>query len=99
MSDWQVGDLALCIDDGPRDWHTPKQTQALRQLCRGQIYTVSAIGRHSSYGGSIMLVGLSATHEQMGVGWHSIRFRKIRPSAIEHIEALKRLPVEVKEDA
>ncbi len=30
--------------------------------------------------------------------WHATRFRKIRPSAIKHIEALKDVPLHVREN-
>lgn len=99
MSDWQVGDLAVCVDGGPgRDSRWRVCGQLFREgdgpLEAGQIYTVRAIRAdvdHLAFG----LVEIPGP-------WRADRFRKLRPDAHEACEEefatlLKRAPAKVHE--
>lgn len=98
MSDWQKGDLALCLEGGPpRESVAWDGTRYYRETYRSgailierNVYTVCLVG--DLIGG---IVGLSFAEEEGP--WASSRFRKIRPSAIKHIEALKDIPVPARE--
>jgi hypothetical protein len=89
MSDWQVGDLAVCVDDSPAR-HGP----AIRCLSAGIAYTVSRVrywnGAGKPHGPALYLVGVSyhGSPRPNGEprGWHSNRFRKIRPDEHEDCE-------------
>lgn len=89
MTDWQVGDLALCTDDSPSIY-------GKTCIRRGAIYTVEKVVEDA---GAVGVTLADVAHNPATLGYYAKRFRKIRPSAIEHIEALKRLPVKEPEDA
>lgn len=76
--DWQVGDLALCVDDGPAKTYggRPEADPSwLRNLRRGAIYRVSGLvpGRSGDT--------LGMWDEDRHAGGCVTRFRKIRPHA------------------
>ena len=67
--DWQVGDLALCVDDGPSAFGESN-------LVRGRCYTVAALS--PCYDG-IPGLHLVEVISKSPVGFDPPRFRKIRP--------------------
>jgi hypothetical protein len=80
MSDWQAGDLALCVDDTPP--RNPLNRPAFK-LKAGQTYCVSAIVHG-------ILVDGEPPHRISPivgpVGWREERFRKIRPDEHQSCE-------------
>ena len=78
MTDWAVGDLAVCVDDRPcncgcRDW----------AIAKGAAYRVTRVwpaGR-----GGLSLDGIDPMPPHIAFG--AIRFRKIRPDEHEPCEA------------
>lgn len=95
MSDWQKGDLALCIN--AKDEFDVGY--CLLEL--GQVYTVVGVDLRDAdiWGVGLYLAEVTAieTGSHYGSFWGG-RFRKIRPSAIKHIEALKDVPLPVREN-
>lgn len=97
MSDWQVGDLALCVDDGPcKCCGTPVTIVSGRLYRVAQIFVTDKNRRRllSTY---LRLEGnCAATQEHpLAAGHRDVRFRKIRPDEHtdcepEFIELLKR---------
>lgn len=69
MSDWQPGDLALCVDD---------TNLAMGRIRRGGLYTVEQVrvGRHVAHGECVCL-DLRGVDDLFG--YAAPRFRKIRP--------------------
>ena len=94
MSDWARGDLALCVRGGT--WmrrHTgvihsdgPKTGDILRVVSVLVNYGLQ-FSEYPNLCGPEFLRGFNPS-----------RFRKIRPSAINHIEALKDVPLPVREN-
>lgn len=93
MSDWQVGDLAVCVDAGPcrcePDCKTP-----LTGLEVGRIYRVTAI-RSVCWAGAPWVnldIGLPPTpqHDPLETGANVERFRKIRPCEEEFTKLVRR---------
>lgn len=85
MSDWQVGDLAVCVDATPDILGNPVP------LKEGVVYLVSGItpaGIASKYGRTNRLSGLAlkGVPNKWPCGWAPERFRKIRPDAQEACE-------------
>lgn len=82
MSDWQVGDLAVCVDvgDAPRTKFSGTGV-AGRRLSLGATYTVVAIGAHRVTSETILLMEGQPNYAG------AFRFRKIRPDAHEACEA------------
>lgn len=83
--DWQVGDLALCIDP----LLTGKigvGSGAARPVC-GRIYRVSGLFEGVNKSGTALLSGLMFVGLPTGLAWHCSSFRKIRPDvAADEIE-------------
>ena len=82
MSDWQVGDLAVCVDD--RD---------CRKLANGRVYGVVEVippGSVSSDGvpNSTGITGLrlAGVQNRPHCAWSEYRFRKVRPDKHEACE-------------
>lgn len=78
--DWQVGDLALCVDDGPMkiiDGLNETNAEAVRNLRKGAIYHVDIIAR----GKTVDCLGIAERKRR--AGGCSTRFRKIRPLSDE----------------
>lgn len=72
---WEIGDLALCVDDGPAIWlqGMPEcNGEYIGKLRKGRIYQIALIGGES---------GLTAFLMECGAGGLSHRFRKIKPDA------------------
>lgn len=88
MSDWQKGDLALCLNDGPITRKTKPD------LIKGKVYLVEMVFTVGEYVG-LAVEGATSIGPS---GFLASRFRKIRPSAIKHIEALKEIPDPVREN-
>ena len=88
MSDWQVGDLAVCVDDGPCSCERcPPNTPT--GLVLGRAYRVLAVLPYNQ--GCALDVGLrprGIPHHSFGIGvaFLSKRFRKVRPDAHEKCE-------------
>ncbi len=76
MSDWQVGDLALCISTRHR-----KFSNAATRVRRGAIYTVERVGTKVHFGTDVALQIAGAPTRVSGYGWPSTMFRKIHPHA------------------
>lgn len=85
MSDWQVGDLALCVKSDPQN-----------PMKMGGIYTVSAVlPETDEYWPGLLLQGLRAPYRSRS--WRQSCFRKITPGhKIEGFEEPRRIPVEEK---
>lgn len=82
--DWQVGDLAVCVDARVKPWLSPAQISALGRIQEGCSYRVRAVGRVGPRSGpTIMLCGVANVGEEDGFGWTASRFRKIRPDEPE----------------
>lgn len=91
-ADWQIGDLALCVNDRPSPFFP---TVACR-LRSGAIYTVRGVGIDE--GGQLGLFLEEVRSYGMKGGFVSSRFRKIRPHTpdaedAETIRLLNGLPV------
>lgn len=83
--DWQVGDLALCVDDGPPRMIgglIEAKREYVEALRRGRIYTVT----HIAFGKTVDCIGLGDIHQK--AGGVSSRFIKVMPSEadVEDIE-------------
>lgn len=89
---WQAGDLALCVDDGPREF------DAAPALKAGVTYRVYAVGR-DPYG----LLGLfldEVDSDGFGGGYLADRFIKVTPPkavSFDHevIELMRGAPAKV----
>lgn len=82
MSDWQVGDLALCIDDGPARYVKGSRENAdPASLVRGRVYTVLFVGPDTK---GIGLTGLAVTSRNWG--WFAERFIKVTPPAADEFD-------------
>lgn len=95
MSDWQKGDLALCLKRG--DWiHDTTGATLGSGPHYGEVLTVSAVG----FVGQCLCLQFVEYHTAHSIRrpMNADRFRKIRPSAIKHIEALKDVPLPVREN-
>ena len=95
MSDWQKGDMALCIRGGNiigdlLDYYP----------ISGRIYTVEAVAMVKFIPGESLGLWLKdgPPNKSGQSRWCVSRFRKIRPSAIKHIEAFKDVPLPVREN-
>ena len=94
MSDWQKGDLALCVNANDIFG------VGYCKLELGQVYTVTGIDLRDADFSGLGLYVAEVTAVETAFHYDSFwagRFRKIRPSAIKHIEALKDIPVPVRE--
>jgi hypothetical protein len=76
MSDWAVGDLAVCVDDKPR-WHGNVVPVAVG--CIYRVNFVEVIGRS-------LFLTLDGVHPSTIFGSYADRFRKIRPDEREACE-------------
>lgn len=100
MTDWQKGDLALCVDDGPKPWLTDEQLRQLNRIKKGRVYTVTGLGRVGTRSGPTFFIeGAPATYEHRGIGWTASRFRKVTPPKADEfdrevIDLMNRKPVE-----
>lgn len=97
MSDWQVGDLALCIKRD--EWR--KRYTGLPVARAHPTYGEVCRVWHVQIEDGFVVLSLEGYSKDTSFNqsYGASRFRKIRPSAIKHIEALKRLPVKEPEDA
>lgn len=85
MSDWQVGDLAVCVNSGPSRFGPEKR----HNLVVDKVYRVVGIGGGTSDGRapySLFVAGAKAMYESDGYGFDPDRFRKIRPDEHEACE-------------
>jgi hypothetical protein len=83
--DWQVGDLAVCVDDGP---HPQEPDRAGLTLVRtGGFYRVSGIGVSEFYNCTVLTFDGIDGHLDTSTGFYAAwRFRKIRPDEQEACE-------------
>lgn len=97
MSDWQKGDLALCLKRGPWEvvWGDKKIHLGFGPQF-GDILTVEGV--RIDWEGVLCLRFGGYNLDPCDFGFEASRFRKIRPSAIKHIEALKDVPLPVREN-
>ena len=91
MSDWQVGDLAVCVE------LNPQSPCSLGNLQVGQAYRVLEVAQEH-YGTTLLIDGARSGH--FTGHYRAFRFRKIRPDKHEACEdefvtLLKRAPLEV----
>lgn len=98
MSDWAPGDLALCVDNGPRQtkdgWHGRRQ-----QLRVGACYTVAFICLDGAFNPEPALVLAEVKSRAPRGGFGMWRFIKVTPRAEDEfdrevIDLLNRQPVE-----
>jgi hypothetical protein len=83
VSDWQIGDLMLCVDAGPMKiigGLEEAEDEAIGNLREGRIYRVDRIRT----GLTVDCIGLVDLTER--AGGVSTRFRKIRPDEHEACE-------------
>ncbi|MXO67771.1 hypothetical protein GRI72_02850 [Altererythrobacter marinus] len=89
MSDWQRGDLALCVDD------KPSPLLGRHPAIKGRIYTVASV---------VIADSLGLTFEEIdhpnALGYYAHRFRKVTPPKADEfdrevIDLMNRKPVEV----
>ena len=85
MSDWQVGDLAVCMDTTPRPSSPPG---GFKTLAKGAVYRVRGMRITKSGGFNLLMEGHNppAPGCPTGKGWRADRFRKIRPDEHEACE-------------
>lgn len=96
MTDWAKGDLALCMDNSGAFGTSAGDVN----LKRGGIYQVEAVIDACLWINGVTAIGLvlAGVRSRAPHGdYYCHRFRKIRPSAIKHIEVLKDIPVPVRE--
>lgn len=76
MSDWAVGDLAVCVDGSPRTMEALRGTPF--PISAGQIRRVIGLGKSERPGSvSLFLDGECAYFQKHGYGFAEGRFRKI----------------------
>ncbi|MBH9537493.1 hypothetical protein [Novosphingopyxis sp. YJ-S2-01] len=78
MTDWQVGDLALCVDAGD------KFGRHLQQPKQGQVYRVAGLTAPGLWSSGNFLFGLKLEEirsDNPEGDYCPTRFRKIRPDA------------------
>jgi len=82
MSDWQVGDLAVCVDDGPRYF---EQNVIVK---KDAVYRVTGLAATKDGEGTLFLEGVIGwlPGERGPVAYRVSRFRKIRPDEHEACE-------------
>jgi hypothetical protein len=88
MSDWNVGDLAVCVDNSPKRASGPVNRRNLALLTVGASYVVSWVGIDPDAGGSLLLVGVP--HDNKGgiiAGFRGDRFRRVVQDKHEACEA------------
>lgn len=73
--DWQVGDLALCVDD------RPCTVTGAGHLKQGVAYVVEAVGLAKKRGvwSNNVALSLRGVPNSTPYGWAEERFRKIKP--------------------
>jgi hypothetical protein len=87
MSDWQVGDLAVCVSVSHPNYPHP-----FARLQVGRAYTVEAVGRPietwngRSFGGERALGLCEVKPDIKGRGYPESLFRKVRPDITEACE-------------
>jgi hypothetical protein len=81
--DWNIGDLAVCVDDSPR---YPSHRVLVEN---GRVYRVSGLSQMSDGEPSLFLDGVIGwlPGEEKPWPYRAHRFRKIRPDALEECEA------------
>lgn len=83
MSDWQVGDLALCVSN-KRDQHDPKA----HLLVMGRVYPVAVVGLRDTDGA--LALGFREVpvedNPKKAYGFSARRFIKATPSAADEFD-------------
>jgi hypothetical protein len=77
-TDWQVGDLAVCVEDQP----LPGTVSTGATIRKGAVYRVVGLKEHR---GDLNLFLHGITY-RLGIGTRAFRFRKIRPDEQEACE-------------
>ena len=92
MADWQVGDLALCVDGQRKPdsvgWRIPPKA--------GSVFRVTGVAIYKFAQREALALWLEGGPENNSGGpvWGATRFRKITPGAdIEGFEEPRRIPV------
>lgn len=93
MSDWQVGDLALCVDGDPH----PTATRLHPEYpVEGRTYRVVGIAPPRCYTNGDCCIGLVIEGLRSGNPdncFHPYRFVKIRPDEPKEADELERCPL------
>jgi hypothetical protein len=84
MSDWQVGDLAVCVDDSPCS--NEHFRGAPFQVAKGTVLHVSGVGKTPRLGYVYLTFAEYPTTPHNRVGWCAKRWRKIRADEYESCE-------------
>lgn len=82
MSDWQVGDLALCIKAGPRSISFRGAGQRL--VVAGGVYAVEHAYVDPVVGWCLVLEGAHSSH--ITKAWQAASFRKVTPPAADDFD-------------
>lgn len=83
MSDWQAGDLALCV----RVTHPAFPRQRSKRLRIGVVYTVRKVGRpHMKFDGEQALAFAEVQPRLRGRGFLESMFRKVTPPAADEFD-------------
>lgn len=81
MSDWQVGDLALCIANRL----PPPKDQPTSLLRVGAVYNVRSV--RWSHGDRCIAIGLNEVRSRGPLGdWHASVFRKVTPETADEFD-------------
>jgi hypothetical protein len=82
--DFQVGDLAVCVNNGP--WHAIQTPELYGQLVLDRIYRVTAVGE-LSFGPGVDVEGIPRQRTSSEIpNFAAARFRKVRPDQHEACE-------------
>ena len=84
MTDWQVGDKAVCVDDGPVNHPAPFRG-APWPFRKGEVVTVVGVRVWLEWGLALFFAELDAFYPEMG--WAQDRWRKVLPDIAEPCEA------------
>jgi hypothetical protein len=82
MSDWQVGDLAVCVRAGRLVNNLGVVGDGTGRLQEGKTYRVIGLGAL----GGLIIDGVPCDRERYGWGWNPDRFRKVKPDKHEACE-------------
>ncbi|WP_143271661.1 hypothetical protein [Bradyrhizobium mercantei] len=94
---FDVGDLVVCIDNGPKKGPIPPIVPIHHLLRKGRVYRVNFIGTSRRGTPTVGLAGVALPPPM--IGFEPYRFRKIDPAEPEFIEMMRSLRTRELEDA